>query len=152
MTDGQFLTMVIVAAIDRTDRGPSVIREAKKLGDAFNEPIHAVHVMTQSVFVDLEQTNVDTTGEPIQMDRIREIAAEIAAKPADALDVSVEPVGLVGNPASRVVDYASDENARYVVVSPRKRSPAGKALFGSTAQTILLNAECPVVTSLGEQE
>ena len=43
-----------------------------------------------------------------------------------------------------VVALAEDVEADLVVVGGRKRSPAGKAVFGSTAQEILLESPCPV--------
>ena len=43
-----------------------------------------------------------------------------------------------------VVGLAEELNADLVVVGGRKRSPAGKAVFGSTAQEIMLESPCPV--------
>nr|WP_268762303.1 universal stress protein [Halorubrum saccharovorum] len=44
--------------------------------------------------------------------------------------------------------YADERDARYIVVSPRRRSKTGKVLFGSVAQSILLNATTPVVSTI----
>jgi len=43
------------------------------------------------------------------------------------------------------VRMSEDLDADRVVVGGNRRSPAGKAVFGSDAQSILLNAPCPVV-------
>ena len=141
--------MVIVAAVDRSDRRASVIEEAEALANAFDDDVHVVHVLTRSEFVNLGRTSAEQN-DPIDMDRVREVASDIAADAAADLDVPVESVGLVGNPASRITDYAEQQDARYIVVSGRKRSPTGKALFGSVSQTVLLNADRPVVTAITE--
>ena len=141
--------MVIVAAVDRSDRRASVIEEAEALAKAFDDDIHVVHVLTRAEFVNLGRTSAEQD-DPINMDRVRKVASDIAADAAGDLDVPFEPVGLVGEPASRITDYAEKQDARYIVVSGRNRSPTGKALFGSVTQTVLLNADRSVVTAITE--
>jgi nucleotide-binding universal stress UspA family protein len=48
-------------------------------------------------------------------------------------------------PADQVVDIADDLGAELIVIGMRRRSPVGKLLLGSTAQQILLGAQCPVL-------
>lgn len=49
--------------------------------------------------------------------------------------------------AETIVSTAESENADRIYLYSRKRSPAGKAVFGSVLQFVLLNASCPVVVS-----
>ena len=142
--------MTIVAAVDESDRAPAVAREAASLAVAFDEPLHVVNVLTRSEFVSLMRTSVESTGQAVDMDEIRSVAAEIADEAAANLDTAYEPVGMMGDPADTVIEYAEEQNARYIVIGPRKRSPTGKALFGSIAQSVLLNATCPVVSIIDQ--
>ena len=59
--------------------------------------------------------------------------------------------GAVGNHGDQIVSLAEDTGADLVVVGGRKRSPTGKAVFGSTAQEVMLNAPCPVTFVRGEE-
>lgn len=139
--------MVIVAAVDRTDRAEHVIAEAETLAERFEDTVHVVHVLSDSEYYDLQRTNVKQKGAAIEMETIREVAEEIAAESVADVDVPCEPVGLVGDAAEQIVAYADETDARYIVLATRKRSPTGKALFGSVAQSVLLSAGRPVLTT-----
>lgn len=52
--------------------------------------------------------------------------------------------GAVGDHGDEIVALADMTQADLTVVGGRKRSPTGKAVFGSTAQKVMLNAPCPV--------
>ncbi|WP_254271290.1 universal stress protein [Haloarcula marina] len=62
----------------------------------------------------------------------------------DGADIDVSIRGSVGNHGEQIVDLAEETDADLVVVGGRKRSPTGKAVFGSVAQEVMLNAPCPV--------
>ncbi len=64
---------------------------------------------------------------------------------ADGLDVRIEDLARGNDPADDIIDVAEHEHAAVIVIGMRRRSAVGKLLLGSNAQTILLNAECPVL-------
>ncbi|SFT03190.1 universal stress protein [Halostagnicola kamekurae] len=138
--------MVIVAAVDRSDPHEGVVEEANKLAVAFEKPLHVVHVLNRGSFLKLERASVEKEGESVPVDKVRSMAKEIAADATDGITPDAEAVGLVGDPADKVVEYADQNDASYIVVGGRKRSPVGKALFGSVTQSILLDTSRPVVT------
>ncbi|WP_432519186.1 universal stress protein [Kineococcus sp. SYSU DK006] len=53
--------------------------------------------------------------------------------------------GAGGTSAEVILEVAESEAAELVVVGLHRRSPVRKALLGSTAQRVLLDAPCPVL-------
>lgn len=145
--------MPIVAAVDTTDRASNVLDQAATLAEKFDETVHVVHVMKRSEAIDAETPRI-TSDEAIELKELRETAARVAKNHLEdrPLPVDTETVGRIGDPADEIVEYARQHDARYIVVSPRRRSQTGKAIFGSVAQSILLNATCPVVSMLNQDE
>lgn len=141
--------MVIVAAVDRSDRASGVVDEAETLAEKFELQLHVVHVMKRSEAIELEGDSV-SNNEVDSIGDLRARAAETAEKLLRTLqtDVDSETVGLIGDPATEIVKYAEEQSARYIVVSPQRKSQTGKILFGSVAQSILLTATCPVVSRI----
>lgn len=82
-------------------------------------------------------------------------AHPLFASPADldALAARLEEEGLEheirqpasGSAAQEILRAASELGAELIVIGVRRRSPVGKLVTGSTAQQVLLNAECAVL-------
>lgn len=143
--------MTIVAAIDMTNDAEQVLTTAHDLANAYSEPLVVVYVMSEENYEDQRRdlTQRDDEAEyPIQQaedesaNEVEELVDELFEQPS----VEIIPVGRVGSPKNEVLQEGRNRDARYLVIGGRKRTPTGKAIFGSTTQSILLGADRPVVT------
>jgi len=50
-----------------------------------------------------------------------------------------------GDPSDEIVSTATEVDADVIAIAARKRTPAGKVLFGSVSQSVLLAADRPVI-------
>lgn len=88
---------------------------------------------------DREQGEVDPDHVASRHTPVRKLAEIL-----DEEDVGYEIRGDIGDRAETVVALAEDVDADLLYIGGERRSPAGKAVFGSTAQKILFTAPCPV--------
>jgi nucleotide-binding universal stress UspA family protein len=51
-----------------------------------------------------------------------------------------------GSAGEDLTAFANENRIDYIVIGIKRRSKVGKMLFGSTAQYVILKAECPVIT------
>lgn len=135
--------MTIVVAVETSEQ-THLVEEGFELSRAFEEPLHVLSVIgTGGNERDIGGMSDDSE------DRLRELAAERAASAASAVADEFESVGRVAEEkTTTILQYIEEVDARYLVIGGRKRTPAGKAIFGSTTQSILLEAERPVLTIL----
>ncbi len=73
-----------------------------------------------------------------------EAVKDIAAKTDVACDTHLLIRGQ--SPGEDLVGFAREHGCDEIVVGVRRRSKVGKLLMGSTAQYVILNAHCPVLT------
>lgn len=62
-------------------------------------------------------------------------------------DVEAEVIDESGDTAEFILREAEERDVDAVVLGGRKRSPAGKAIFGSVTQSVILNTDLPVVVT-----
>jgi len=128
---------------DRVDRlARAVLQVAKPTGAR----VVLTHVFTDAQYRQtVEELGyngpTDTTVEKV-LDRHETVRKFEERFDEHGVDWSVH--GVVSDVADGIVDLAGQEAADRVFVSGQRRSPAGKAVFGSTAQEVLLRAPCPV--------
>lgn len=65
---------------------------------------------------------------------------------AAGLDFWIERSAQGHDAADEVLRVAQAQEAQLIVIGLRKRSPVGKFIMGSTAQRILMQAGCPVLS------
>jgi nucleotide-binding universal stress UspA family protein len=134
--------------------GPSDANQTKRLTDAAAEvagptgaKVVLAHVFTDEEYDEaLDNLEFDAGMSDVTPDdvakrhrTIRDIESDL-----EAVVENIEVRGAVGDHADEIVALAKAVNADRVMVGGRKRSPTGKAVFGSVAQEVMLSAPCPV--------
>jgi nucleotide-binding universal stress UspA family protein len=120
----------IVAGIDTdTDRAKRIANEIAGL------PIDGVQAVLAHSF--------GRNPEGASIDQIA--AARRARELLEADDVEVLFEERSGDAASGIISVADEHDADLVCVAGRERSPAGKAVFGSVTQEVILNTHRPVL-------
>jgi nucleotide-binding universal stress UspA family protein len=161
--------MAVVAAVDGEQIPDRVAAVGADLATQYGEELVVVHVMPQDAYesrADTDQTsgvgyltgtgtNYGSTSETsYSIDEARRDAAGVARdvleQTVDDLPESVSYVGRVGEAVGEVLEVADEHDPSYLVIGGRKRTPVGKAVFGSATQSFLLNATAPVVTVMSE--
>lgn len=59
--------------------------------------------------------------------------------------VDYEVEGTIGNERAAILRETADADADLLYVGGRKRSPTGKAVFGSTVHGLMMDSPCPVL-------
>lgn len=143
--------MTILAVIDETAQAQQIVSLGYDLATRYDDPLRVLHVIPNEDYEEHKRSieNISDYG-GLSITQEEGSAAQFARRVVDeAIDnptAEIEASGRVGEIADEALAEAAATDPRFLVISGRRRSPAGKALFGSSAQQILLNAECPVVT------
>jgi universal stress protein A len=90
--------------------------------------------------------------EPMPAAELGERMEETAARDLPAFSKSEEFTGLEvedlmahGEPAAEIVRVAEERGAGLIVISSHGRTGLGRILFGSTAESVVRHARCPVL-------
>lgn len=93
--------------------------------------------------------NSQRGGKDFDADESAKFEAELEAiqnKLSDlGLEHEVRQLVRGNEPAEDLIQVAEEEDASFIVIGLRRRTPVGKLILGSNAQRILLDATCPVL-------
>lgn len=124
--------MTIVVAYTPDDFGRAALTHGAAEATLRGENLLVINDTTGDSFVDARFAHED------EIARVRESLATLGLRAEVRQDV-------VRDVAAGVVAAAGDCEASLIVVGVRHRSPVGKALLGSVAQRVILDAPCPVL-------
>ena len=87
----------------------------------------------------------EPTGAPEPISAERGVDALSQRLTADGIGYDIRQLDVNDDPAESILSSVSDPATDLIVIGLRRRTPVGKLIFGSVAQQVLLEAECPVL-------
>jgi nucleotide-binding universal stress UspA family protein len=137
-------TILVAVGREEGDRADRLAAVAAELADSTGADVVVAHAFESQSAADKAADQLDLEGGSTadvvrRLDSVRRITSALQDAGVDA-----KVDGVVGEPGERISELAESAGADRVIVGGRRRSPTGKAVFGSTAQQIMLSAPCPV--------
>lgn len=153
-TNANELETVLVAVGGRDDaRADALVDAVRAVAAPSDARVVVAHVFDTDSYRETVERMLGTDRGHIEPDELaaRMTVTRTITDRLEAESIDCTARATTGTSGEGIVDLAEDVNADRVVIGGRQRSPTGKALFGSTAQEIMLNAPCPV-TFVRDQE
>ncbi len=125
------MTQIVLAVDDDEARARSSAEAIAGLGwDADSLSVSVLHVFDDNP----EGATVSQIG-----------AARTARDVLEAEGIGVELAELSGSPAEQILRFVEREGMDAIALAGRDRTPAGKAVFGSVSQSVMLKSDVPVL-------
>lgn len=136
--------MTIVVAYAQTPESQAALKQAEAEATWRGSRlliVRAVKVSTSENTAAAREQARDTTRDREELDALVSRTAETGINVQGEMIVLDPPTSI----AESVLSVVDREGAELLVIGVRRRSPVGKAVMGSDAQDMLLQANCPVL-------
>jgi len=128
--------MKILVGYDGSNSGKEALDLAKNHAIAFKGEVYVITSMAKGTEKDRQDIE--------QAKRGLEYAEKLFKENNISCNTHLLIRGLTSG--EDLVEFAQENNIDEIIVGVKRRSKVGKLLMGSTAQYVILNAHCPVVT------
>jgi len=148
-------TVLLAVGEEDDERIERFVEETVKVAEPVGATVTVLHVFTDEELVDaVDRLDFDTNVEDPGPDAVANRLASVrrVGNEFEAAGVDYEVRGEVGEPSTGINSVAEEIAADRVIIGGRKRSPTGKAVFGSTAQSVMLDATSPVTFVRSDDE
>ena len=148
-------TLKIVVPTDFSNESTAVLNWVKKLSDRGHAEVHCVNVVQQPMmYMPVMAGTAMASMPPInELQKISQESLNIFIK--DNLgDLDNSPVSkvLVGRPAEEITNYAKEIDAQMIIIATHGHSGLAHMMLGSTAEGVVRQAICPVLTIRSQQQ
>ncbi len=146
-----------LAVVEAKEATKDLVAEAGKLAKGIDAELMLLHVTTEEEFQDRRSTleNVAGLDAEYNVDNARSGAQQFAQKIGKEVlddDIEFSAIGRIGNPQDTILQTANNNDVDHIFIHGKQRSPTGKAVFGDTAQAIILNFDGPVTVTTSKDE
>lgn len=119
--------------------------DSNAVKEAINVAIE--HARAFKTGIDIVYSAIERTDEDHEF--LRRTQEEMDEMKQKVIDAGIECTTHLFNrdltPEEDLVQFAKENNVSEIIIGVRKRSQLGKVIFGSHAQSVIMNAPCPVL-------
>jgi nucleotide-binding universal stress UspA family protein len=145
-----------LAVVEPKEATKDLVAEAGELANAVGAELTLLHVTTEEEFQNRRSSIESVAGlnAGYNVESARSGAEQFAEKIGNEVldNVDFTAMGRIGDPQDTIMNTASEEDIDHIFIHGKQRSPTGKAVFGDTAQAIILNFDGPVTVTTGDEE
>ena len=137
----------ILCPIDFSDFSRAALEMAAALARESDAELILLHA------ADTPMSYVDDDGtETEESEALQEIQKRLDQAPVPGPTPRLRRLLVEGDPGAAIVDVARDERVDLIVISTHGRSGWSRLLMGSTAEYVVRNADCPVLSLRSSEE
>ncbi|MCG1002674.1 MULTISPECIES: universal stress protein [Halobacterium] len=133
-----------IAVVEASDSAKALVEEAGELAAGVGAELLLTHVTTDAEYAERRESMMSVPSLDVNytvddaLDGAEKFANDVGRDVLDDVAVDYEPVGRLGEKGDEVLALADERDADHIFLAGRKRSPAGKAIFGDVTQRIIL--------------
>ncbi|MCD2202436.1 universal stress protein [Halobacterium sp. KA-6] len=133
-----------IAVVEASDSARALVEEAGELAAGVDAELLLVHVTTDDEYAERRESMMSVPSLDVNYtvdearDGAEKFADDVGRDVLADVDVDYEPVGRLGEKGDEILALAKERDADHIFLAGRKRSPAGKAIFGDVTQRIIL--------------
>lgn len=136
-----FSNKTLLVPFDFSDAAVAAVDEARDMGDESTR-VSVLHVLLPLYVIAIEPgTVVDLGGDD---DRVQDAIDGMKKRISDP-GLSINFAARIGDPGTKIVDYAKEIGADLIVMPSHGRTGLKHLLLGSVAERVVRLAECPVM-------
>lgn len=139
----------VIAAVDFSDHGEKIVREALQLARAAGTSLHLIHVAAgEPILAGYDKEDISSftrsarAGELTdEHRRVRELAEALT----DTTGVDVHPLVVMGAASETLLTAIDELNASHIVLGTHGHGGMHHLMFGSVAQELVRRSNVPVL-------
>ena len=129
--------MKFLVCYDEAGPSAAVLKEAQAHAKVWNATLEVVKTVTRELAI--KHAKILEMEKELEADVNKQIGGSGVSYNAQLLVTSLDP-------GEKLAKFAEEEEIDLIFLGIIKKSKVGKLFFGSTAQYVILQASCPVVT------
>lgn len=138
---------ILVFPTDFSTRSLEALPWLRRMRDLMKAEIHVIYVVEEpQIYTTLDMGPVPMPSTSELVATARERLASFIAKSLGGLAPGLVSSVIVGRPADEIVAYARDAGASMLIMTTHGYSGVKHMLLGSTTESVLRQATCPVLS------